>query len=86
MVMALVESRPGVAGALLLVSIAGPYAVTLGHLTLARELSPVEKRHWLPELAWGHRSIVAVWTYLLTGDLHSASRELAEKPRAWWRP
>lgn len=83
---ALVDSLRPVAWPMVLLALAGPYLVMIGHLSLSRELSPAEKSLWRRELWWGHRSIVAVWTYLLTRDLHEASRQFAEEDREWWRP
>jgi hypothetical protein len=85
MPLAFVESWRA-AWALLFLGLAGPYLAMIGHLNFSGELSVTEKSAWRRELWWGHRSIIAVWTYLLTKDLHSTSSELAQTGRAWWRP
>ena len=56
----------------------GPYLVMIGHLNLTRELSSAEKAVWRQELWWSHRSLPAVWMYLLATDLRRTTKELAE--------
>jgi hypothetical protein len=86
MIVAFTEPLQEAAFGLVFVGLAGPYVAMIGHLSLSRELSPAERVPWRRELWWGHRSIVAVWTYLLAKDLHQASAELGKQGGEWWKP
>ena len=46
-----------------------PWLAFIGHLSFTSVLSSEEKAVWRRELWWSHRSIIAIWAYLLASDL-----------------
>jgi hypothetical protein len=65
---------PVLVGDGLLAFVAIPWLAFIGHLHLTNVLSSEEKAVWRRELWWGHRSIIAIWAYLLASDLHERTK------------
>jgi hypothetical protein len=60
---------PEVFGVGLLAFLTVPWLAFIGHLSLTNVLNSEEKAVWRRELWWSHRSIIAIWAYLLASDL-----------------
>jgi hypothetical protein len=56
-----------------------PALAMIIHLGISDELTPEEKALWRRELWFGHRAVVATWTYVLVQDLKAATRELSNE-------
>lgn len=84
--LAMAGSQPTWVWNLVLFGLGAPYLAMIAHLHFSNELSDPERTAWRRELWWGHRAIVAVWTYLLVKDLKQASTDLVDNGREWWRP
>ena len=59
-----------------LVVLCAPSLGMIAHLNFTSCLSRVEKAVWRSQLWVGHHAFVATWTYLLSRDLPSATRDL----------
>jgi len=68
--------REAVAAASLVAGLCVPFGVMVAHLNLTRLLSPQEKTPWREALWVGPFAIVAIASYLLSGDLVAATKGL----------
>jgi hypothetical protein len=75
-VFAMVTARGTLSTVAFLMGMCAPALTMIAHLNMTGCLTGPEKAVWRRQLWLGHRAVVAVWTYLLCGNLGSATRGL----------